>query len=107
MLSKVEKPDPLAVLTIASLLQEHREGRDPIVSYDAAARILPAIGRPLTPAQVRDLIVAVWVLGGRNVAPLSRFIAAADEVIAFRADRPNRKVAAAAKARAARTRGAV
>lgn len=92
----------LEAVTFASLLHEHRDGRDPIVGYDAAARILPALGRPLTPAQVRDLIVMTWTLGGRNVAPLSRFLEAADEYIRHRADRPNLKVRGIAKARAAK-----
>ena len=97
----------LDAVMLSSLLQEHRDGRDPLVGYDAAARILPALGRPLTPQQTRDLGVSTWTLAGRNVAVLSLFIAAADEFIRHRAGRPNLKVRGIAKARAAKasTRG--
>jgi hypothetical protein len=89
-------------ITLASLLEEHRAGNDPIVATDTAALCLRALGRPLTPSQTRDLIVMTWTLGGRNVAPLSRYIAAADEFIARRADLPNLKQRGVAKARAAK-----
>ena len=92
----------LDAVMLSSLLQEHRDGRDPLVDYDAAARILPALGRTLTPAQTRELIVTTWTLGGRNVAPLSRFLESADEYIRDRADRPNLKVRGIARARAAK-----
>jgi hypothetical protein len=47
-------------------------------------------------------VVVSWTLNGRNHAPASRFIAAADEVIARRRDRPNLKAASMSRARAAR-----
>jgi hypothetical protein len=97
-----DRPTGLEPVVVRSLLEEYRAGRDPIVNYDDAHVCLRALGLPLSPAIVRDLAVATWTLNGRNVAPLKRFIEAADEYIARRADRPNLKVAAAAKARAAK-----
>ena len=73
-----------------------------LVSYDAAALCLPALGRPLTPAQVRDLVLDVHTIGGRSVGRLEAFIRAADDRIGRLLKRPNLKSRAAATARAAK-----
>lgn len=88
--------------TVASLLAEHRAGRDPWVDYRFACLCLIATGRPLSPQAVRDLVMDVRTLGGRSVIRLSDAMRAADDYIARRVARPNLKAKAAAKARAAK-----
>ena len=87
-----------------SLLQEYRDGRDPLVTYPLAHECLVALGRPLSEAGVRDLMVDARTLNNRSVARLSEFVKSADEYITRRIARPNLKAAAAAKARAAKAR---
>jgi hypothetical protein len=104
--TSVERPSASPdVATILSLLQEYRDGRDPLVTYPLAHQCLVALGRPLSEAGVRDLMVDARTLNNRSVARLSDFVKAADEFIDRRMARPNLKAAAAAKARAARTSG--
>lgn len=89
--------------TLASILHEFREGRDPWVTYDLAHACLVALGRPLSPQAVRDLVIDARILGGRTVAKLTEFVESADAYIKRRVARPNMKAMAAAKARAAKS----
>ncbi|MEJ8573472.1 hypothetical protein [Microbaculum marinum] len=102
MNQKAERSAEIEAATIASLLTEYRDGRDPLVTYEHAAECLRALGRPLTPAQVRDLVVDVRTLGGRSVGRLCEFVQAADDRIERLLRRPNLKAQAAAAARAAK-----
>ena len=94
--------EPRDALIVGSILRLIEAGADPLITYEIAETVLPARGFPMTPALVRGLIVQTWTLSGRNVAPASRFIEAAEAYIRPRIDRPNRKVAAAATARRAK-----
>jgi hypothetical protein len=97
------QPTAVEAVVLSSILAEYRENRDPLVTYGMAPPVLKALGRgEWSQAQVRDLIVMTWTMFGRNIAPLSRFLAAADDLIERRRDRPNLKVKGIAKARAAR-----
>ena len=92
----------LDAATLASLIAEYRAGNDPLVTRSDAAPCLRALGRPLAPGTVSDLGVGGGIVGGRAVARLSEYIAAADAYLAHRLALPNKKAAAVAKARAAR-----
>src|SRR5918993_632014 len=96
---------PTLVATVLSLLHEYRDGRDPLVTYPLAHQCLVALGRPLSEAGVRDLMVDARTLNNRSVARLSDFVKAADEFIDRRMARPNLKAAAPPKARAAKASG--
>ena len=90
-------------IIINSMLFEHREGRDPLCDYDTASTCLEALGRGhWSPSAIRDLVVVTWIHHGRTVAPLSRWLKAADAMNERRARRPNLKAKAAATARASR-----
>jgi hypothetical protein len=95
--------EEMIAVVLDSLITEHREGRDPWVTYEMAHLCLVALGRPLSPQAVRDLVLDVRPLGGRTIARLSDFVSAADAHIARRVARPNLKARAAAKARAAKS----
>lgn len=97
-----DRPAALEAATVSALIQEFREGRDPWVTYATAHLCLVALGRPLSPQAVRDLVLDTRTLGGRSVARLGEFVRAADDYINRRVARPNLKAKAAAKARAAK-----
>jgi hypothetical protein len=93
----------MEALILSSLLTEVREGRDPLVTYEHVPPLLEALGRgKWTDGMVRDLGVPTWTQATKNTAPFSRFLAAADDFISRRRDKPNLKVQAAATARASR-----
>jgi hypothetical protein len=95
-----DEPGPLDQAIFASLLQEVREGRDPLVTTDVAMLMLVAFGRPLNITTMqRDLKVKCAGIGGRNVARFSGWLTAADEHIARMTARPNLKALAANRAR--------
>ena len=75
----------LSAAMLTSILFEHRNGGNPWVTYSQAATCLNALGRPISEATVRSLIVKTSILNGKAVAPLGRFVEAADDYIA-RAD---------------------
>lgn len=96
----------LDAVIVQSLVNEFNAGRDPLVDYRLAHPCLIALGRPLTLATVKDLAVDTRTVGGRSVARLGTFLREADDYLGRRLARPNLKRAAAAKARAARGKGA-
>jgi hypothetical protein len=102
MTEQTSPQSPTLVATVLSLLHEYRDGRDPLVTYPLAHQCLVALGRPLSEAGVRDLVVDARTLNNRSVARLSDFVKSADQFIDRRMARPNLKAAAAAKARAAK-----
>jgi hypothetical protein len=100
----IERDDgKLDAVQLASVLQMHRDGRPVYVTYVGAAQVLPALGLPLTLGQVRfELTVATSTIGGRAVAPLAAFVERAQDFLNNRLLEPNRRKAAAQKARAAK-----
>jgi len=98
----IDRPSELDAITISSLVQEYREGRNPFVTYVTATHCLNCLGRPLSEKATKELIVSVSTLGGRSVGRLADFVAAADRHIERRMALPNLKAKAAATARAAR-----
>jgi hypothetical protein len=102
MLDELSSETTIDAVTLSSLLHEHRNGGCPLVTYASAMRCLHALGRPVSEATVRGLIVNTGILNGRAVAPLSKFVEAADMYISRQTCRPNLKASAAAKARASK-----
>jgi len=66
----IEAPSSLFATTVLSILQEYRDGRDPLVTYCVAHQCLVALGRPLSEKGVRDLMVDARTLNNRSVARL-------------------------------------
>ena len=94
--------EPRDALIVGSILRLIEAGADPLITYEIAEVVLPARGYPMTPALVRGLIVETWTLCGRNVAPASASSRLRRPTSGRASIRPNRKVAAAATARAAK-----
>ena len=72
---------------VEQILQEFRDGKDPIVSYQRAFECLTALGRPLPLATVKNLVVEVSRVGRRNFGRLGDFVEQADAYLARRSRR--------------------
>ena len=100
-------PTTIDAVVLSSLVREFREGRNPRLPQALEHPFLQAIGRPLTAAGTKDLMVKSALVNGRNTRHAGDLVKAADDNIARQASRPNLKQAAAAVARASRKPRAV
>ena len=92
---------------LRQLIEDYRNGRDARVVAGRWYPLVASQGFPLSEDATQKLKMPTEIINGRKTAWLSDVIAAAKAYVAADLARPNNRAAAAARARAAKTKPAV